>query len=93
MRKFKTSGVNRGRIVEVEVERATDKCVWLEGGQRMARRSSYFCCFDTWEETRDHLYGLADGDLRAAQLALKAAEARMDAIIALRKPESKEAGQ
>ena len=73
------------RIEPVEVEKSTDKSVWIEGNRR-ALISDYSSHFPTWAEAKEHLLGKAGRKLEAARAQLARAQAEYGNIKGLRDP-------
>ena len=54
MKMYKTDIWSYGSpITEVEVERVSDKSIWIKGNRR-SKISSYECYFDTLNEAKEH---------------------------------------
>jgi hypothetical protein len=84
MIKYKT-GSWRDLIVEVEVERETDKFVVIEG-RREVKRSPYGGFFDTWEDAYSYIELLARNRIEHCQKALIEAQEKLAKIEGLTKP-------
>lgn len=60
-------------IVEIEVERETDKCVWING-RKCNKSSDYECYEKTWEDARATLVVYFNDKLQAAKRSVEYAE-------------------
>jgi hypothetical protein len=72
-------------ITPVEIERETDKSVWVNGN-RNAKQSDWATYFDTWEEAYSALLEAADKKVVSARLALDKAKGFYGNVNGLRKP-------
>lgn len=70
MIKYRTGSWGREPIEAVEVERETDKCVWV-GGSRLNKISSYYMFHDSWAEAKNHLLNRAERNLESARRSLQ----------------------
>ena len=63
----------------VEVERATDACVWFNG-RRHNKTSDYESYFSTWEQAHQHLIARAEQDVDIARRRLEVANSALGNI-------------
>lgn len=82
---YKTGGYGRVLIEPVEVDRATDACVWINN-RRNARISSFTCYYPTWEAARDALLAEKEDALNAARRRLERAQGEYGNIKGLQRP-------
>lgn len=87
MRKYRTSKYGC-EIETVEVERETDKSVWING-QRNAKRTDWFNYWNTFIEAKNHLMIVAEKKINAARFNLECAEAFYENVCK-QKPDSNE---
>ena len=73
MIKYKANRYLGGTIKQVEIERETASNLWVNGCRR-AKKSSYDCFFDTWEEAHAYLLDLAEMKLESARRGLENAQ-------------------
>lgn len=87
MIKYKTSGSDK--IIQVEVARETEKCVWtmestFRGKEKMevrhAKMSDYESFHDTWQAAKDHLISLANSRVIAARRQLESENGKLGNI-------------
>lgn len=69
-------------IEKVEVERETEKCVWVKrwGSQTASRRnkmSDYECYFDSFDEAKAYLVDAAKRKVTAAEARLQSLKAEL----------------
>lgn len=64
---FKIGGWGKVFVEPVEIERETEKNVWI-GDRRRAKKSSYECYFPTRNEAYQHLIDKAERDIMATML-------------------------
>ena len=60
------------KITKVEVERETDKCVWING-RRNSKESEYDNFFDTFEEAKEFIIGFGERKVAQAKKRLERA--------------------
>lgn len=85
MIKFKTHKWDLGELIEeVEVEKETDKSVWING-RRCAKESSFENYHATWEQAHEHLTARAEAKLGRARLALQHAQGYAGNVKGLRR--------
>lgn len=92
MKKYKTTPYGQHAILETEIIRETEKCVywsdpnlWRGKEQRCAKRSSYENYWDTWEEAHKYLMENAERNLESAKNSLSRAESRLKEVKNLKK--------
>ena len=74
MIKYKTSGISFGKLIEeVDIEKETDKSVWING-RRLSRRSSWDSYHDTWDDAKKFLLDIAEQKLTLARHVLNKAQ-------------------
>lgn len=73
------------KIEPVEVERATEACVWV-GGRRRNRLSEYDCFFESWELAYAYLMENAHAHVIAARNQLQMAQDVQGNIKGLKRP-------
>ncbi|HEX8610184.1 MAG TPA: hypothetical protein VF800_02765 [Telluria sp.] len=78
-------------IEKVECTRETDKCVYLAGRgkkveRREAKRAEFAQYHDSWSDAREYLRANAEEKRDDAATALKQAEAKLAALIAMKQP-------
>lgn len=85
MIKYVTSGhtFTKVKISEVEVAGETDKFVRLSCGRREAKRSEFRCYFDTREDAKEHLIGIASRKVKVAKSNLETATSTLSEIMKL----------
>ena len=72
MKKYRTS--IWGKLIEaVEVDRETAAYVWVNG-QRNRKLTKYNSYFDTFDEARQHLLGIAERSVNSARINLERAK-------------------
>ncbi len=76
-------------IKQTEIDKETEKSVWIDG-RRNAKRSDWYNYFDTWGEARDFLMGKAEEKLRTARLMLQNAQGYMGNVKGLKEPVDKQ---
>jgi len=72
MIKYKTTNIFNtlyARIEKIEVERETEKSVWIKGNK--CCKTSYCCYFDTWQEAHEYILDLANNQVNRAILQLE----------------------
>ena len=67
--KYRTSDVWHAKIEEVEVERESDKCVWISG--RRQAKDGWMQYHETWQAAKDYLVRRAERSVQAARSALE----------------------
>lgn len=70
---YRTGSWGLESIVKVEIEKETEKCVWVNG-RRSAKRSEFEQYHNTWKEAHAYLMVIAEGKLNSARLALERAQ-------------------
>ena len=83
MKKYKTGGWGQDLIEAVEVEKETDKSVWIDGN-RSAKRSGYNNYFDSWGEAHLFLLDKAGRKLDSAKFSLQRAQGEYENIKGLK---------
>jgi hypothetical protein len=78
MKMYKTGGWKE-LIEVVEVEKVTEKSVWLSHG-RTARRSNYCSYWDTMEEAEEHLKAKYNNMIQAAESRIERAQYNLEAL-------------
>ena len=81
-----------GRIVEREVSRVTDKMVFIQGGRRYAKESTYESWHDTWEQAHAYLLSQAQGKVNALRLNLERANGDLGRIKGMKPPAGGDGG-
>ena len=71
------------KIEVVEVERKTEKTVWIDG-RRHAQLNDYHAYFDTFDEAKTYLLGVAESKLDAARRNLENAQGYMGNVKGLK---------
>ena len=88
MKLYSTSGGMRWsvypKIIEVEVERQSEKCVWING-RRNLKVSEYMRYHETWEDAWSFLMKAARRKVDSARGNLERAEKNLKAIEDLKK--------
>ncbi len=84
MKKFKVTTIS-DQIVEVVVERETEKSVWING-RKSSKRSNYENFFDTWEDAYAFLLGGARKKVISAERTLENATNKYNAILSISNP-------
>ena len=79
MIKYRTGGCGNNPIEEVEVDKETDKFVWM-GKNRFAKTSSWHKYWDTWEDAYDYLIEKANKDISYANSRLEEGVKRLDLL-------------
>lgn len=84
--KYETGGYygNGVLIKPVEIERESDKSVWLKDGSRRDKVASYHIYHDSWQGARDHLMKVAEQKVISARLALERANSHLGNIKGLK---------
>ena len=76
MIKYKTEewrGEPSARILKIECERETDKCIWIGNNRRLKiTESERF--FDTWKEAHEYILEMANNQVNYARLRLERAK-------------------
>ena len=94
MIKYRTSGWS-WRIEQVEVQRETDKSVWVEfkndyTGKTSVSRSDKNCAqqqfHDTWEAAHAYLLDKAERAAQSARVSLEHANGRLGNVKGMQKP-------
>jgi hypothetical protein len=70
-------------IVRMEVDKVTDKSVWVKG-HRVARESEGVKITDSFEEAKSWLFGVAQSKMEAAEQRAAEAKADMEKANAIR---------
>jgi hypothetical protein len=78
------------KIKEVDVERSTKSCIFVAGGERRLKLSSWDNFFPTWQEAHDFLRVEAEKKLKSVKEQLGFAEEELRHILALKNPADKE---
>jgi len=76
MIKYKTEewrGEPSARILKIEFERETDKCVWI-GNNRHLKITENERYFDTWEEAHEYILDLAKDKVNNVKVQLDRAK-------------------
>ena len=79
-------GAWRTAVEPVEVERETDKCVYVKYAARVARENKvteWGRFFSTWAEAADYLHTRAVGRVESAKSQLRSAEEELEAARAI----------
>ncbi len=71
-------------IREVEIEKETDKCVWIQGNRR-AKQTTYTCYFDTRKEAWQALYNKQSHMVKIGKERYNKAKSIMEKVNNLRK--------
>jgi len=79
MKKYMTKELSKPSVEIVEVEKETDKSVWING-RRNSKRSSYENYFDSLLEAKNYLYKRQESRIRLAEAQIKAAQERISII-------------
>lgn len=74
-------------IVEVEVERETDSCVFIKG-RKHSKITEYQSYFDTWAQAKSHLIGYASHKEAAARSRWQGAQEELSRIEAMQPEKS-----
>ena len=82
MKKYRIKGSST-HIEVVEVERDTDRNVWVDG-QRISKKSGYFTYYDTWEVAHQILFFNAEKKVENLEYVLEGAKADLQKIINLK---------
>lgn len=85
MIKYMTTGYGTDKIVPVEVDRETERCVWV-GGRRRAKNSDYESYFSTWDEAHNHLLGKVQVKVDAARRRLEQLNSELGNIKGMKPP-------
>jgi len=73
-----------GKLIEaVEIERETDKCIWVNGS-RMNKVSSYYKFHESWPEAKEYLLARAERALESARRSLQRAQDELGNIKGLK---------
>lgn len=83
--KYKTGGYyGSGQMIkEVQIDKETDKSIWI-GGRRRSKESSYYTYHDSWDLARDHLMSLAEISLENARVRLQKAQSHLGNVKGLK---------
>ena len=88
MKKYKVRLNHRygceAKIQEIEVDRETDKSIWIKG-QRLAKLSEYANYYNTWDEAKNALLGCQATYVRSIRLRLESANGALGKIQRLRR--------
>ena len=87
MKMYKTEE-SSAQIVEIDVERTTEKSVWYHdhyGLSRFARHSDNKNYWDTWEDARDHLINRAQNKKVYLLEQVEKLNERIETLIAMKK--------
>ena len=79
MKKFRCFSAG-SKIEEIEILGQTDFFVKLPNGRKDAKRSSGFNYFDTFQEAKDFLIGVAENKVRSLRLQLERANGELGQI-------------
>lgn len=82
MLKYKTGGFVKP-IEPVEIERETDKCVYIRGC-RHAKLTDYYAFHDTWDEAKAYLMSKAEDSVFNARRNLERANSHLGNIKGLK---------
>lgn len=74
-------------IKPVEVDRATDKSVYIKGNRRARVTDGYTSYFDTWDEAKAHLVACNERVVNGYRVQLERASSRLGNAKGLKKPE------
>lgn len=75
-----------GPIQEVEVEKETDKSIWIDGN-RESKNSDHAQYHDTWDDAKAFLLKKAEKKLNKARRFLELAQGEYGIIKGLKKPD------
>jgi len=92
MIKYRTGGYGKNLIEAIEVEKETEKCVWLKSvnnskAHKHYKITEYYRYFDTWEDAHDALLDDAERTTQSLQRQLEQVNVRLSNIKGLKKPE------
>jgi len=82
IKKYRTGSYGRA-IEEVEVERETEKSVWMKG-QRSEKMTNYSCYFNTWQEAHDHILKKSLNEMSIAKSRYDSAKKRYQDTLSLK---------
>lgn len=85
MIKYRTGSWGREPIETIEIERETDKCVWI-AGSRHNKISGYYMFHDSWVEAKSHLLNRAERNLESARRSLQRCQDELGNIKGLKEP-------
>jgi hypothetical protein len=71
--KYRTVSWGGSPIESVEIEKETEKCVWIKGS-RMNKYSGYYIFHDSWMEAKAHLLARAERNLESARRSIQRAQ-------------------
>ena len=86
MKMYKTKRSST-QIVEIDVERTTEKSVWFYdayGLSRFLRHSDFIDYWDTWEEARDHLISQAQDQKAYLLCQVERLNDKIETLIAMK---------
>ena len=72
MKKYRIDGSDfyvSAKITEVEIERETDKSVWIKGNRFLKKGGYEF--YDTWEEAQNSIETVAKKNILEAEIILE----------------------
>ena len=78
-----------GRIERVEIERETDKCVFVKWGNRIRRENKvtgWHSYFDTFTEAKNALYEMTEREIDNLKRSLDRAEKRLINCMVMEEP-------
>ena len=74
-----------GNTIEmVEVMRESEHSVWLRGGKRQKKHSSWRSYFDSWEEAHGYILERAERKVNSIKLRLNSAQGELGNIKGLK---------
>jgi len=71
------------RIVIIECERESERCVWIDGKRHLKVTDNYIF-FNTWNEAHEYILGLANNSVNRAILQLERAKGLLVNIYGLK---------
>jgi hypothetical protein len=83
IKKYRTGFMLRNQIDAVEVDRETEKSVWIRGS-RSDKITSYYCYFDTWAEAHEYLVKKSLNDMSIAEARHNKAKRKHQEILSLK---------
>jgi len=89
MIKFRTGGFGKNLIEDIEVERETEKSVWVNGS-RVIKHGSPLIYWDTWIEAHSFLLKRAARELESARRSFEVAQEGYRNIEGMKAPPEKE---
>lgn len=85
MIKYRTGYWGRSKIEAIEIEKETEKCVWVNGS-RMSKHSDYCIFHDSWDKAKEFLLARAEQKLHSARSLLQYAQDELGNIKGLKEP-------